>query len=130
MKCIQPLTLDDVVLGQYVGDKNAEGDAKLGYLDDATVPKGSITPTFALGLCHINNERWEGVPFFLRCGQYSNRSKIGLSLNPCLVLQAKLSTKGKPKWGFSSETWPEIYSTVSANATNWSFGYSRGKPFI
>jgi len=66
---MQSLSLDDVVLGQYIGNKSGEGDAKLSYLDDKTVPEGSLTPTFALGLCRINNERWEGVPFFLRCGK-------------------------------------------------------------
>lgn len=32
--------MDNVVLGQYTGDPEGEGDAKLGYLDDPTVPKG------------------------------------------------------------------------------------------
>jgi glucose-6-phosphate 1-dehydrogenase len=72
---MQALTIDDVVLGQYIGNKSAEGEAKLGYLDDKTVPKGSITPTFALGCCRIHNERWEGVPFFLRCGKALNERK-------------------------------------------------------
>ena len=66
---MQTLTLDDVVLGQYVGDPKAEGDAQHGYLDDPTVPKDSATATFALARFRIHNERWDGVPFFLRCGQ-------------------------------------------------------------
>ena len=64
------MTLNDVVLGQYVGNPDGEEDAKLGYLDDPTVPQGSTTPTFALSVCYINNERWDGVPFILRCGEY------------------------------------------------------------
>lgn len=32
--------MNNVVLGQYVGNPQGEGDAKLGYLDDPTVPKG------------------------------------------------------------------------------------------
>jgi glucose-6-phosphate 1-dehydrogenase len=32
-----------------------------GYLDDATVPKGSLTPTFASVAMHINNARWDGA---------------------------------------------------------------------
>ncbi len=32
-----------------------------GYLDDKTVPKGSITPTFAAVALHINNARWDGA---------------------------------------------------------------------
>ncbi len=32
--------MSDVVLGQYTGNPEGEGDAKQGYLDDPTVPKG------------------------------------------------------------------------------------------
>ena len=32
--------MENVVLGQYVGDPDGNGEAKLGYLDDPTVPKG------------------------------------------------------------------------------------------
>ena len=40
LKCITPAKFDDVVLGQYVGDPEGEGDAKQGYLEDPTVPSG------------------------------------------------------------------------------------------
>jgi len=46
-----------------------EADARLGYLDDESVPNNSITPTFATAVLWVKNERWEGVPFFLRCGK-------------------------------------------------------------
>lgn len=69
LRCIDAIDLKDVVLGQYVGDENGEGDAKLGYLDDPTVPKNSNTPTYALAVMYIKNERWDGVPFILRCGK-------------------------------------------------------------
>ncbi|XP_037086503.1 glucose-6-phosphate 1-dehydrogenase-like isoform X1 [Pollicipes pollicipes] len=75
LKCTRELSLDDVVLGQYVGDPHGEGDAKQGYLDDPTVPKGSVTPTFAAAALWVNNERWEGVPFILRCGKALNERK-------------------------------------------------------
>lgn len=76
LRCIRELTRDDVVLGQYVG--NPEGkdeDSRMGYLDDKTVPEGSTTPTFALAVLYINNERWDGVPFILRCGKALNERK-------------------------------------------------------
>lgn len=57
------------MLGQYVGKPDGEGDARYGYLDDATVPKGSVTPTYAMAVLNIRNERWDGVPFILRCGK-------------------------------------------------------------
>ncbi|XP_060515882.1 glucose-6-phosphate 1-dehydrogenase isoform X2 [Cylas formicarius] len=75
LKSIKPLELNDVVLGQYVGDPQKEGEAKLGYLDDPTVPKDSITPTYALSVLRINNERWDGVPFILKCGKALNERK-------------------------------------------------------
>ena len=58
-----------MVLGQYAGNPEGEGDAKFGYLDDKTVPKGSSTPTFAMAAMYIRNERWDGVPFILKCGK-------------------------------------------------------------
>lgn len=60
LKCIAPVTMSDVVLGQYVGDPEGEGDAKLGYLDDPTVPKGSSQATFATAVLYVHNERWDG----------------------------------------------------------------------
>ncbi|XP_071525479.1 glucose-6-phosphate 1-dehydrogenase-like [Panulirus ornatus] len=75
LKSMRALTLKDVVLGQYVGDPEGEGDAKDGYLDDPTVPAGSVTPTYALAITTIHNERWDGVPFILRCGKALNERK-------------------------------------------------------
>ena len=40
LKSISPVELDNVVLGQYVGNPDGEGDQKQGYLDAPTVPKG------------------------------------------------------------------------------------------
>ena len=42
LKSIEPLRLEDTVIGQYVGNGTQPG-----YLDDATVPKDSLTATFA-----------------------------------------------------------------------------------
>ncbi|XP_067636759.1 glucose-6-phosphate 1-dehydrogenase isoform X2 [Eurosta solidaginis] len=75
LKSIPALTLDDMVLGQYVGNPNGEGDERVGYLDDPTVKENSNTPTYALGVLRINNERWEDVPFMLRCGKALNERK-------------------------------------------------------
>ena len=33
------------------------------------VPKDSTTPTFALCVLHIENDRWQGVPFILKAGK-------------------------------------------------------------
>jgi len=53
--------------------KSRMGGAELpGYLDDETVPKGSLCPTFAAIALHINNARWDGVPFLLKAGKALN----------------------------------------------------------
>jgi len=76
LKAVSVLKLADVVLGQYVGDPDATNeDAKLGYLEDKTVPSGSTCPTFATAVLKIKNERWDGVPFILKCGKALNERK-------------------------------------------------------
>ncbi len=76
LKSIPAILMDDVVLGQYVGNPDGpDDDSKLGYLDDPTVPKGSVTPTYASAVLRLNNERWEGVPFILRAGKALNERK-------------------------------------------------------
>ena len=42
LKSIEPLRLEDTIIGQYVGTGTQPG-----YLDDPTVPKDSLTATFA-----------------------------------------------------------------------------------
>ncbi|XP_062870978.1 glucose-6-phosphate 1-dehydrogenase-like isoform X2 [Trichomycterus rosablanca] len=80
LKCISPVALSDVVLGQYVGNPEGEGDVKMGYLDDPTVPEDSHTATFATAVLYVHNERWEGVPFVLRCGKALNERKAEVRL--------------------------------------------------
>lgn len=60
LKCISEVQADNVVLGQYVGNPNGEGESTKGYLDDPTVPHGSTTATFAAVVLYVENERWDG----------------------------------------------------------------------
>jgi glucose-6-phosphate 1-dehydrogenase len=64
LRAIRPVKLQDVVIGQYTA-----GNGQPGYLDDPTVPKGSITPTFATCVMYIDNARWQGVPFIIKAGK-------------------------------------------------------------
>lgn len=80
LRSIPEVELADTVLGQYVGDENGEGEAKLGYLDDKTVPANSTTATFATCMLKIKNERWDGVPFILRCGKALNERKAEIRI--------------------------------------------------
>ena len=68
LRSMRRLKLEDVVVGQYVGRDTS--DAKYpGYLDDETVPRGSIVPTFAAVALFIDNGRWDGVPFLMKAGK-------------------------------------------------------------
>ena len=57
---MKPFKLENMVLGQYQGDPTGKGENVHGYLDDPTVPKGSIAPTFVCGVGYVSNERWDG----------------------------------------------------------------------
>ena len=45
LKSIPPIEMENVILGQYVGNPEGEGDEKIGYLEDPTVPKGEYIYT-------------------------------------------------------------------------------------
>ena len=45
------------------------------YQDDETVPAGSDCPTFASTVVWVDNARWEGVPFILKCGKALDERK-------------------------------------------------------
>ncbi|ELK33021.1 Glucose-6-phosphate 1-dehydrogenase [Myotis davidii] len=85
LKCISEAQLKNVVLGQYVGNPKGEGEATKGYRDDPTVPRGSTTATFAAVVFYVENERWEGVPFILRCGQALNEPKAECQRNEPVI---------------------------------------------
>ncbi|KAE9216668.1 Glucose-6-phosphate 1-dehydrogenase [Phytophthora fragariae] len=72
LNCIEPIKLENTVLGQYEGDKERN---EPGYLEDPTVPKGSVTPTFATAIMYVNNARWAGVPFIMKAGKALNERK-------------------------------------------------------
>ncbi|KAJ3134682.1 Glucose-6-phosphate 1-dehydrogenase [Physocladia obscura] len=77
LRAVKPITLEDTILGQYTAsaEKNEPG-----YLDDPTVPKGSVTPTYAAHVLNISNERWDGVPFILKAGKALNESKVEIRI--------------------------------------------------
>lgn len=77
LRSMAPLRLENVVLGQYKGH-NKGGKSYPGYLDDPTVPKDSITPTFAAAALFIENGRWDGVPFLMKAGKalHTRRAEI------------------------------------------------------
>jgi glucose-6-phosphate 1-dehydrogenase len=77
LRCIRPLSRDEVILGQY--QASVDG-SHAGYLDDETIPSHSNTPTFAMATLFVENERWSGVPFVLRCGKALNEQKAEIRI--------------------------------------------------
>ena len=68
LRCIHPLQLSDLVLGQYT--RGVLYDKKYpGYLEETGVPSDSRTPTFAAAHIRIQNRRWDGIPFLVCAGK-------------------------------------------------------------
>ena len=67
IKALKPLTIEsvneNVIRGQYVASNGMNG-----YLEEVDVPKDSFTETYVAIKAEIENERWKGVPFYLRTG--------------------------------------------------------------
>ncbi|CAJ1007668.1 Glucose-6-phosphate dehydrogenase, NAD binding domain [Leishmania naiffi] len=77
LKCVEPITKENCVLGQYTA--SADGSIP-GYLEDETVPKGSTCPTFAVLRLNINNDRWSGVPFILKAGKAVEQKYVAIRI--------------------------------------------------
>ncbi len=68
LRAVPPLTLDQLVVGQYAG-KEKDGIRLPAYTEEPGVPRDSITPTYAAAALRVENERWRGVPFLVRAGK-------------------------------------------------------------
>ena len=68
LRAIPPLTLDDLVVGQYTGTTR-DGRRIPGYVEEPGVPPQSLTPTFGAAVLHVNNDRWRDVPFIIKAGK-------------------------------------------------------------
>lgn len=67
--CFRPLSVDEVVVGQYEGYRDIDG-----------VDPGSRTETFVAARLWVDNERWEGMPFLLRTGKCMAESHQRVSI--------------------------------------------------
>jgi glucose-6-phosphate 1-dehydrogenase len=98
-----------VVLGQYGPGE----DGQEGYRAHEGVPARSRTETFAAVELHVNNWRWEGVPFVLRTGKrlperlteivvFFHCPPIALfqAQGPCPVAANVLRIRLQPREGF------------------------------
>lgn len=70
LNAIEPIGIDDVVLGQYEG-----------YADDPTIEnKDTNTPTYATIMLRVNTPRWRGVPFIMKAGKALNERKAEIRI--------------------------------------------------
>eukprot|EP01105_Mastigella_eilhardi_P017517 TRINITY_DN4026_c0_g1_i2.p1 TRINITY_DN4026_c0_g1~~TRINITY_DN4026_c0_g1_i2.p1 ORF type:complete len:523 (+),score=130.42 TRINITY_DN4026_c0_g1_i2:47-1615(+) len=69
LRCIAPACVEAAVVGQYEG-----------YAAEPGVPHDTRTPTFALVRLCVQNQRWAGVPFFLKCGKALNERKAEIRI--------------------------------------------------
>lgn len=81
----------DTVTGQY-GAGASGGEIVKGYIDELTKP--STTETFVAIKAHVDNWRWQGVPFYLRTGKRmpTRRSEIAIQFKP--VPHSMFSNRG------------------------------------
>ena len=68
LRSVRPLAPTDAVLGQYEPGEVNGADAP-GYRAEPGVSPDSRTETFAALTLHLENWRWQGVPFHLRTGK-------------------------------------------------------------
>jgi glucose-6-phosphate 1-dehydrogenase len=72
LRGVPPLRRADVVIGQYRAAAR-DGQTWPAYVQEAGVPAGSLTPTYAAAVLHVQNPRWEGVPFMMEAGKALDR---------------------------------------------------------
>ena len=61
-----PIEHVDTIIGQYARSSDGEKPA---FKDEEDVPKDSRCATFCAAVGHIENDRWDGVPFLLKAGK-------------------------------------------------------------
>ena len=79
------------VTGQYAAGASG-GEIVKGYIDELGKP--STTETFVAIKAHVDNWRWQGVPFYLRTGKRmaTRRSEIAIQFKP--VPHSMFSNRG------------------------------------
>jgi len=78
-KAIHPVSISDVVRGQY--DSGIVGDQKAkAYRAEDNVSPESTVETYAAMRLTIDNWRWAGVPFYLRTGKRLNKRSTEIAI--------------------------------------------------
>jgi glucose-6-phosphate 1-dehydrogenase len=99
VKVLEKVKVIDAFFGQY--------DA---YVDEEYVPQDSKTETFAAAYLRIDNERWSGVPFYLKTGKCLDKKEtivhikfkaVDCLLAKCPIDANVLTIEVSPQAGFS-----------------------------
>jgi len=73
LACVRMVTADDVacacVRGQYGAGVKADGSPAVAYREEPAVDPRSNTETYAAIRLHLDNDRWRGMPVYLRSGK-------------------------------------------------------------
>jgi glucose-6-phosphate 1-dehydrogenase len=91
LRSLRPLSPNDAVLGQYEAGRVGAADAPA-YRDEPDVAPDSRTETFAAVTLHVENWRWQGVPFYLRTGKRM----------PKRLTEIEIKFRRAPVWMFRS----------------------------
>lgn len=68
LKSLKPVKAEDLVVGQY--DGGFIGASKVNpYRMEPNVDLDSMTETYVAARIHLDNQRWSGVPFYVRTGK-------------------------------------------------------------
>jgi len=59
---------ENLILGQY-DYSSVDGKEEISYRNEENIPQNSFTETYFATKLFVGNWRWEGVPFYLRCGK-------------------------------------------------------------
>lgn len=70
---------ENFILGQY-DNGTVNGEKVKSYRNEENVPPDSYTETFFATKLFIDNWRWQGVPFYLRCGKRLNKKLSKISI--------------------------------------------------
>jgi len=80
VKVLQNVEFEDGILGQYEG-----------YKQEEHIDKNSQTETFSSLLFKVNNNRWQGVPFYFKTGKCLGAKKTEIQIKfkkvDCLLLK-------------------------------------------
>jgi glucose-6-phosphate 1-dehydrogenase len=80
IRCIEPGQVKDMVVrGQY--GNNFVLERKIAaFREEKDINPASVTETYAAFKLFIDNARWQGVPFYLRCGKRLPRSVVSIDI--------------------------------------------------